>query len=552
MTIYNTSKIYNQYVDDVLAGKIVACKNIVLACKRYKSWFEREDVYFDYEDVDRRIKLVSKMKHSRGKSAHQPFILLPYQQWIFAGIFGFKWTDTKLRVTKNALIFEARKNGKTAFAAVIAITQLLLENEGFEFDCLANSGAQARLLFNHVKDYCESIDPQKLLFHRFRDTIKMPCKKSFIDVHNSDSMTLDGLAADSFVLDEWHAAKNYDLYQVMKSSQGHAQQPLAIVLSTAGFLLSGFPLYETRLSDIDILEGKKTDDSRFIALYEMDADDDPMNDESVWIKANPSLGETVTVEYLRDQVTMAKNQASLEVGVKTKQFNIFCGSSDVWLHTNLIKSCMETVNIEDYAGCYCYAGVDLAAVSDITAHTLMFPPDPGRAVNPDKFVFKTFLWVPESCLTESVNKTMYSYWKKQKYLNVTSGNVVDYSYILKTQTECIPITQYASCAYDQWNATSWAIDATQMGLPLVPYSQTLGSFNKPTKTFEMLIKQGKVVIDTNEVILWMFDNVVLKFDMHENCKPDKNTREQKIDGVISMLEALGTYLDQNSIDLSVT
>ena len=551
MTYYDTNKTYIKYVEDVISGKVITSSHIRLACERFKSWFGRDDIYFDYTDVDKRIKLVSKLKHSAGKCAHQPFILLPYQQWLYAGIFGWRNQDHK-RVCKNALLFMARKSGKTAFAASIAVTQLLLEGDGQEFDFIANSGAQARIGFEHTKNYAESVDPKRLLFKRFRDSIKMPCKKSVIDVLNSDSMTLDGRSSSTFVFDELHAAKNWDLYNVMKSSQGFQSEPLAIVITTAGFLLDGFPLYEMRKNAIEILKGTKSDDSQFIALYELDPEDDPFNDESCWIKSNPSLGQTVTVDYLRDQVTMAKNQPSLEYGVKTKNFNMFCQSTEVWLPSDTIKNTMQHVDTADYKGEWCYAGVDLAAVSDLTCHTVLFPPNPTRKVNPDKFVFKTLIYLPESCLSDSINKTLYQRWAKTGQIIPTPGNVTDYDYILKDQTEIIPISQYASIAYDSWNSTQWAIDATNAGLPLTPYSQALGNFNKPTKYLEMLIKQGKVIIDTNECVLWCFNNVVLKFDYNANCKPDKPTREAKIDPVISMCEALGTYLDNNLIDLNIT
>jgi len=111
MTEYILDREYNKYCDDVLSGRIVACQNIILACKRYKEWFKRDDIYMDYEAVDKRIKFVAKMKHWKGKSNGQPFILLPYQQWIFANLFGWKYKETALRVTKKALLFMARKAG---------------------------------------------------------------------------------------------------------------------------------------------------------------------------------------------------------------------------------------------------------------------------------------------------------------------------------------------------------------------------------------------------------------------------------------------------------
>ena len=111
MTKYDISKAYIKYNEDVLTGKIKASKNIILACKRFKKWFDRDDIYFDFQDVDRRVKFVSKLKHWKGKSSGQAFILLPYQQWIFANLFGWKYKDTALRVTRKALLLVARKAG---------------------------------------------------------------------------------------------------------------------------------------------------------------------------------------------------------------------------------------------------------------------------------------------------------------------------------------------------------------------------------------------------------------------------------------------------------
>ena len=553
MTKYDESKTYIQYCNDILNKKIPSSKHLYLACERFKSWFNRDDLFFDYKDVDKRIRIVSKLKHSTGKCAHQSFILLPYQQWIFAGIFGFKYNDTKLRVTKNVLLFMARKQGTTCLAAALSIVQLLLDGEdGQEIDFIANSGKQAKIGFDMTHNFAESIDSNGVLFKRYRDSIKMPITKSIIQVLNSDSMTLDGLSASTFIEDELHAAKTWDLHNVLKSSQGYRQQPLAIVISTAGYLLDSYPLYEMRKTCIQILKNEKVDDSQFTALYELDEDDDWANDETCWVKANPSIGHTVTYEYLRDQVRSALNQTSLEFGVKTKQFNLFCQSSDTWIPNDVISSCMQPINLEDFKDEQSFVGVDLSAVSDLTSTTVMLAPNPNRKLYPDKFIFKTHIYVPASCLDDNVNKSLYFKWQKQKQITITDGNVVDYDYILHDQLYDNSITPFIVIAYDAYNATQYAINATNNGLNMQPYSQSLGNFNKPTKLFEMLVKSGKVIIDTNECVRWCFNNVKLRIDYNDNCKPDKPTREAKIDAVISMVEALGAYLDEGGgVDVSV-
>ncbi|MBP5784541.1 MAG: terminase large subunit [Methanobrevibacter sp.] len=553
MSVYELTKPYNQYADDIVTGRIKASRNIILACRRYQEWFKRDDIYMDYEEVDRRIRVVGRLKHWKGVYNKKPFILLPYQQWIFANIFGWKWKDTNLRVTKNVLLFMARKSGKTALASALCISQLLLDNNnGQEIDCLANSGAQAKILFEMNRNFTKSIDPNGIIFKRYRDTIKMPHTDSEIAVRNADSMTLDGLNSSTFILDEYHAAKTTELYDVMKTSQGAQQQPLAIVITTAGFLLATYPLYEMRKMCIDILEGKKKDDTQFTALYEQDEDDDWMNDESCWIKSNPSLGYTVMPQYLRDQVQSVKNQPSNTFGVLTKNFNMFCQSSDTWIQEFYLNKVVQHVDLEDFKDEEAYIGVDLAAVSDLTCTTIMFPPNPNRAKYPDKFVFKTICYVPSSTL-DGVNGQKYSQFSNvDKYtFRVIDGNVTDYNEILKDQMSMVNSHNVQYVAYDSWNSTQWAIEATNQGLPLVPFSQSLGNFNKPTKDLERMVLSGKCIIDDAPFIKWCFNNVVLKRDYNENIKPSKETKENKIDPVISMCEALGAYLSSGGGDVEV-
>lgn len=549
MSYYDLSKKYIQYCDDILNHNIPACEDVILACQRFKSWFHRDDVYFDYEDVDRRIRLVSKLRHFRGEFNKKPFIMLPFQEFIFAGIFGFKYIDTKLRVTKNVLIFIARKNAKTSLAAAICLTQLLLDNNnGQEIDFIASSGAQAHIGFDITKNYAESIDPKGLIFKRFRDTIRMPITKSEIAVRNSDAMTLDGLQSATFIADEIHAYKTPDLWNVMKSSQGSQKQPLSIGITTAGFLLEGYFLYEWVKVCKDILRGHKDDDSQFTMLYSLD-DGDDWADESTWIKANPALYDIVSIDYLRDQCHQAKNQPSLEVGFKTKLLNLFCQSSDVWLPDKLISDNMTHIDITKLQNETCYMGVDLSAVSDLTCTSVMWPPNKSRSYYPDKFIFKTISYLPEDQLKISINKNIYQNAQRQNAIQITPGNVVDYDYILEDQIAINNSMDLMVCAYDQWNSTQWALSAERAGINLGAFSQSLGSFNKPTKDFERLLKQGDVIIDDNMITRWCFQNVVLKHDWNDNLKPTKETYPQKIDAVIAMLEALGAYIsDVNNAD----
>jgi phage terminase large subunit-like protein len=547
MTEIDDTKPYIRYAKQVISCEIVACENIVLACKRFMSWFNRDDIFFDYKDVDKKIKFISLLKHTTGEYNGKHFTLLDWQSWCFAAMFGWKYKDTRYRVCNESFIFITRKNGKSSLAAAIALCCLLCDNEPHaEIDCLANSRKQAHLLFDMIKDYAESIDPKNKLIKKFKSDLKVPKTKSLVQVHASESMTADGLNSSCSIIDEIHAAKTYELYNVMKSSQVARTQPMMIIITTAGFLIGdGYPCYDMRKSAIEVLKGIKQNDALFAAIYELDPDDN-WEDENNWLKCCPSLDQTVSRKALKDQVILAKNNISLENGILTKNFNRFCESSTVWIPSNYIVDATHDVNIDEFNGEQCYMGVDLSSISDLTCTSVMFPPNPNRNIYPDKFVFKNIIYLPDTAMEDSPNKELYRLWKQQGYLYVTSGNVVDYDYILKDQLEISRKTYLSNVAYDSWNATQWAINATSEGLPLTPYSQAIGNFNKPTKTFEMLIRQGKIIIDNNPVTRWCFGNVELKIDYNENCKPIKvnNDKTKKIDPIIAMLQALGVYLNE--------
>lgn len=546
MTNFDLSKTYNKYAHDVVNGNIIACKAVQNACKRYISWFDRDDIFFSYDDVDNKIKFVSKMKHSTGIHARKNFVLLPWQQFAFAGIFGWKWNDTGYRVTKKALLFVSRKNGKTALAASLALCCAVADNEqGAEINIVANNAKQAEICYEQTKDYAESIDPKGKLFKRFRRDIKIPITKSTIQVHSSDSMGLDGYNSSAAIIDEFHAAKDWGLYNVLMSSMGMRTQPLMLIITTAGFLTGEtYPCYSMYVTSKQILDNIKNDDTLFPLLYELDEGDD-WEDENNWIKCSPSLGQTVLYSYMREQIQDAKNNTSLEVGVRTKNLNMFCQSQNIWLSIEKIHSVMEEVNIDDYIDEIAFGGCDLSVVCDLTAHAICIPPNPDRKLYPDKFIFKQWSYIPEDAIENSPNKEYYKEYIRRNQAYKTAGNVVDYNYILKDQLKLNSKLQIIDYGYDAYNATSWAISAEQQGLPLCIYGQTLGNFNKPTKFFEMLVRSGKCVIDKNIVTDWCFSNCELCFDHMENCKPVKANGEKnnKIDCVIAILESLGCYLN---------
>lgn len=526
---------YTKYADDVLNEKIVTNDYVKLACKRFYSFLDREDIEFKPKKVDRVVNFISKLKHFTGKSNGKRFILSDWQYFIIENIFGFYWKDSNKRVTKNVYIEVARKAGKSALISAIALYCLIADGEnGSEVDCVANTRQQAKILFDMAVNFCKTIDVNQKYLKSFRDKIKFDATCSYMQVLSSDAATLDGFNSYLFVQDELHAAPDSKLYDVLKSSQGMRENPLAICITSAGFNKFGF-CYHMRETCIEILHDKKQDDSQFSIIYSIDEGDD-WTDKKNWIKANPNLNITVTEEYLEEQVTQAKNNPSLEVSVRTKNFGEWVSSSDIWLSNDLLLKNTVDIDLDDFEGSIGYMGVDLACVSDLTAVSLMIPKD-------DKYYFKSWYYLPHSALSDNSNCELYKEWQRKGLLIITDGNVTDYDYILSDMLKVSQKIMIEKIAYDAFNSTQWAIKSTEEGLPLEPFSQALWNFNKPTKELERLVKSDAVRIDNNEITRYCFSNVCLKYDHNENVKPVKEEAMQKIDGVISMIEALGIYLE---------
>ena len=525
---------YYHYVEDVLNGKIVVGELIKLACQRFKDDLQREDIYFNESVVDKAINFIGTLKHFMGKSSGKHFKLENWQQFIIANIVGWYWTDGNPRRFTSSYIQVSRKNGKTALAAALCLYYLIADGEdGAEVDLAANSKEQAKIAFEFCSSFSKQLDPKGKYLKPYRDNVQFALNNSKLKVFAADDSKLDGFNASFGLIDEYHAAKNSKVRDVIKSSMGMRNNPHLCTITTAGFDKT-LPCYKLRSTSIEILNKLKTDDSMFIAIYSLD-DKDNWTDKDNWVKCTPNLNVTVTSKYIKEQVQSAINNPSEEVGVKTKTLNLWCDVADVWLPESYIVKASKDIHLEDFRDCECYIGVDLSATSDLTAVSYLIEKD-------NIYYFKTDYYLPESALVDKPDRETYKLWKQQGLITITAGNVTDYDYITNDIVAASNILNIQKIGYDKWNATQWAIHATEIGLPLEEYPQTMGNFNRPTKELERLILSGNTVIDNNEITRWCFRNVELKSDYNGNVKPNKGIKSKKIDGVIAIIQALGMYL----------
>jgi len=541
ITIDNIDHKYIEYAEDVISGKIVAGELIKLACKRYMSYFDRDDIYFDVEKAEKPIKFISKLKHFEGQFRGKYFILQDWQKFMIYAIFGWIRKDNGTRLIRNAYIQIARKCGKTSLVSALGLYGMIADGEaGAEVTCVAPSAEQSRIAFSKASNYLESINRFNL-FKALRGEIRFPKAKSRFRIMSSDANFGDGFNPSFAIIDEYHAMKNNDIPNVLISGMGMRRQPLMMYITTAGFnLLSPCKRYRDMCEEI--LRGFKHDDTVFALIYEIDKDDD-WQDERVWKKCCPSYGITVEDDYMPQQRQMAINNTSEERDILTKTFNMWIQMTSDWLPMSLLMQHSKKINIEDYAninGLYCVMGIDLAAVSDLTCASIAFNYE-------DKIYFKTWIFIPEVALEESPNKNLYKDWIKRGLIELTPGNATDYDYVLKRIIEINMSIKILKVMYDSWNATQFTENAIQQRIKMEPFSQALGNFNRPTKEFERLLRLGKIVIDDNEAVRWCFSNATIKTDYNGNSKPVKGgTKYEKIDATISMLEALGGMIESRA------
>lgn len=525
------------YADNVSSGKIPAGLHIRNAVKRFREDLKRDDLDLREEAVSKVINFFASNKHFTGRHDNQPFVLEDWQVFIVTNIYGFYYKSTGKRRYDNAYIEIARKNGKTALGAVLAMYHLIADGEAAaEVLLAANSKDQAKIAYSLVKGFVKKLDPSSKYLRAYRADVFFDATDSFMKVLAADADTLDGYNCSFGLVDEYHSAPTPRVRDVIRSSQGMRENPLLVTITTAGFDKS-LPCYDLRTTCTEIASGAMQEDNTFVAIFSTDQSDD-WKDEASWVKSNPNLDVTVQRDFLKKEVRKAINTPAEQVGVRTKNFNEWMDTAETWIPDDLLLQSIGEVNIEDFKDQNCCVGVDLASVQDLTAAAYLFVKD-------DHYYFKVDYYLPEDSMNNRLDKETYKQWKREGALKTTSGNVTDYDYITKDMLDIAQITDILKVYYDKYNSTQWAIKATEENLPLEPYSQSIGNFNAPTKELERLILSGRVTIDNNPITRFCFRNVELKFDHNGNCKPNKGLMKKKIDGVIAIIQALAVWLEND-------
>lgn len=520
-------------------------KYVRLACERHLQDLKTghlRGLWFDEKRATVAVKFFLLLTHNKGKWAGQPMTLEPWQQFFIASLFGWKRADGTRRFRESYLEV-ARKNGKSTVGSGVCLEMLVLDGEaGAEIYTAATKKEQARIVFGDAQNMASKSTALLKKVKVQRNAILVPSTLSTMKPMSSDSKTEDGLNPHCIYIDEYHAHPDDGLYSVLKSATGARAQPLLSIITTAGFNRLG-PCAQLRKACANLLEGQHTDDSYFALLFSLDEEDD-WNDESTWQKANPNLGVSLQLEYLREQYLAAVRLPSQQVNFKTKHLNLWTDSSAVWIPSEVWQLGAHGTPLEELAGRKCWGGLDLASTRDITALVFVFPKDGGS------FDVLCWFWIPADTVDVRTEKdgVPYRQWVDEGHLITTPGNVTDYNF-LKAQVQGLCETYLVKMIdYDRYNASQTIIDLTAEGVPMQPFGQGFISMNAPTKELEKLALQGQVHHYGNPVLAWMCGNVEIQRDAADNIKINKGKSKEKVDGMVALVEALGGYMTDEDKD----
>ena len=527
---------FYRYAIEVTTGRSVACKQVRQACQRFLDDLEDDRFEFRLERVAHAVRFIGMLKHFSGLAANKPFKLEDWQMFIVASLTGFYWRGTGKRRFNEAYVSIARKNGKTALFAALMIYFLLADGEPDATVLIsANSREQAtRVDFQMVRGFLQKLDPRGKTVKAQRNQVKVAKTTNMMYVTASDASKLDGYNISACLVDEYHEADTSEVKDVLKTAMGNRRNPLQCVVTTRGFDMSK-PCFALDQYAQQVLSGEKKDDALFAMIFTLDEGDD-WRDPHAWEKANPNLGVTVSMQYIQGELAKAEASTTDEINYRTKLMNQWVESKTIWISDEKIVAAMTELPWDRFKDIPCYVGIDLASVSDITSVTYLW-------VVEGKYYFKVVNYLPSDALATKENSVRYREFDMRGDMVIfPDSNVTDYERILHDIIGVNDTSPVYLISYDQWNSTQMIIQATNFGFDCKPFSQSLSSFNRPTKEFERAMLQDAVVMDRNECTRWAFRNVLIKTDAHENQQIVKATNMSKIDPAVSMMMALGGYL----------
>lgn len=541
-TKYPLMKAAEQYARNVVAGKIVVCKWITLLCQKHLDDMTRSDdpkypYYFDPAKGERVARFLQLLPHTKGKWGGKKELvkLEPWQLFSVCTPFGWIRKKDNTRRYRTILIFVPRKNGKSLIGGGIGLYMFVADGEfGAEVYSGATTEKQAWEVFRPAKQMVERTEELREFYGVDVNASNMVCLTDGSRFEPVIGKPGDGSSPSCSIVDEYHEHQDSTLFDTMETGMGAREQPVMLVITTAGSSIGG-PCHQLVRDAERMLEGVIDRPDLWPALYTIDKGDDWTSPDSLR-KANPNFGVSIGEDFLLARQRDAMQSATKQATFRTKHLNEWVGAKNAWLNMLRWKDGPVRRSLQDLEdGRPCYLGLDLASKIDIAACVLLFPPyrdDPSWHVH-------ARYYLPDARVIEELdsNTARYREFDALGLLTLTDGEVIDFEVIKDDLREFAGRFSIQAVAYDPWQATQLAQEMDGEGLPMVEIRQTVQNISEPMKEVEALVLQRKLAHGDCPVLTWMASNVVAKLDVKDNIYPNKERPENKIDGMVALIMA---------------
>lgn len=547
--------IATQYASDVAELRLPASRWVRLACERHLKDLARAEeggwryvwnpelvdrAGKPYRPADRICRFAELMPHIKGLWAARGdrIRLEPWQVFILACIFG--WIDAKSLTRRfwKADLFIPRKNAKSTLAAVVGLYMFAIDGEfGAEVYSGATSRDQALEVFRPATLMARS-SPQFVA--RYGVTVNA-LNMAVTDTNSKFEPLIgdpgDGASPSCSITDEYHEHRTSSQYDTMVTGMGARAQPLALVITTAGYNIGG-PCYQHQLELQRVLEGLVTDERRFGLIHGID-DDDDWTDPAALRKANPNFGISIGEDFLLDQLRDAMNDPRKQAVFKTKHLNVWVNAASPWINLQRFQASADPeLRREDLAGAACVAGLDLASKTDIACRADLF-----RRLHEGQWHYYLFAtnYLPEDAVRREEN-AHYRGWVEQGHILTTPGNMIDLQQIREDLELAHAVCGYEEIAIDAWGSREIAPQLQGNGHTVVDIPMTTRNLSEPMKLIAALVDAGRFHHDGNPATIWQFANVEVQEDRNENIFPRKGAPERKIDAAVATIVAMARLM----------
>ncbi|MFR2314912.1 terminase large subunit [Terrisporobacter sp.] len=545
-----------RYARKVVDREIVAGKYIILECERFLYDLERQDDEnfewkFDLKIYNFILSFQNLFKFADGVKSGSKLELADFQIWILACLFCWTHKEQGYVRFSKAYIQVARKNGKSFILGFVVLIKSLLENYG-QFFVVATKRDQAAIVVREVKKLLDLSD--KAIKDRFKvygkaNINKIICDATLSEIAplSADSNTLDGLGVDLAVVDEFGAHPNYELYEVMRSSQTYKLNSQIVIITTSYPNTQTSPAYTERCLLIDAYEGKtEMDDRYFSAIYELDEDDD-YNDVGCWGKSNPLFVQypDIMKKLISDFESAKKEPEKLQLFL-TKNLNCWLTSDSLtsYLDFNEWKKC-EVDNVS-FRGREVIVGVDMSKSTDLCGVSIL-----AKDEYTGEILLKSKAFLPKDVVQqkEISDKLAYNAYIQHhpEWITATEGKYVnqveveEYIRNIESNYGC----RIRAISFDSWGSLH-LMSSLSRDYEVIDTKMSYKLFSPTLKRFREVVYDGLLKHEYNPILNFCAANAVTKTDLSENILLDKKKSVNRIDLLVASVIAYSEVVDDET------